>query len=162
MWGMLLVQRKRMGCTQRITVNMKYSRVKLNLTNYVLMDNWNYITDININQLNEIYKKYCVYKDFESVLPIFDSQYLDINVDIIGYYDSDVLIAFSMVRRYNEKNAELLQFAWDYVKPELMLGIESLKNECAIYKSRGFEYLYLGGAEKYKRFLDGFEIIGKS
>ena len=126
------------------------------------MDNWNYITDININQLNEIYKKYCVYKDFESVLPIFDSQYLDINVDIIGYYDSDVLIAFSMVRRYNEKNAELLQFAWDYVKPELMLGIESLKNECAIYKSRGFEYLYLGGAEKYKRFLDGFEIIGKS
>jgi hypothetical protein len=125
------------------------------------MDNWNYITDINIQQLNELYKKYCVYKDFDSVLPIFDSQYLDKSVDIIGYYDSDTLIAFSMVRRYNEKNAELLQFAWDYVKPELMLGIESLKNECAIYKSRGFDYLYLGGAEKYKRFLDGFEIIGK-
>ena len=140
---------------------MKYARVKLDQTNYVTMDNWNYITDININQLNEIYKKYCVYKDFDSVLPIFDSQYLDKSVDIIGYYDSDTLIAFSMVRRYDEKNAELLQFAWDYVKPELMLGIESLKNECAIYKSRGFDYLYLGGAEKYKRFLDGFEIIGK-
>ena len=140
---------------------MKYARVKLDQTNYVMLDNWNYITDININQLNEIYKKYCVYKDFDSVLPIFDSQYLDRNVDIIGYYDSNVLIAFSMVRRYDEKNAELLQFAWDYVKPELTLGIESLKNECAIYKSRGFDYLYLGGAEKYKRFLDGFEIIGK-
>jgi len=140
---------------------MKYARVKLDQTNYVIMDNWNYITDININQLNELYKKYCVYKDFESVLPIFDSQYLDKSVDIIGYYDSDTLIAFSMVRRYDEKNAELLQFAWDYVKPELTLGIESLKNECAIYKARGFDYLYLGGAEKYKRFLDGFEIIGK-
>ena len=140
---------------------MKYARVKLDQTNYVTMDNWNYITDINIQQLNEIYKKYCDYKDFDSVLPIFDSQYLDINVDIIGYYDSDTLIAFSMVRRYDEKNAELLQFAWDYVKPELTLGIESLKNECAIYKARGFDYLYLGGAEKYKRFLDGFEIIGK-
>ena len=140
---------------------MKYARVKLDQTNYVTMDNWNYITDININQLNEIYKKYCVYKDFDSVLPIFDSQYLDKSVDIIGYYDSDTLISFSMVRRYDEKNAELLQFAWDYVKPELMLGIESLKNECAIYKARGFDYLYLGGAEKYKRFLDGFEIIGK-
>ena len=140
---------------------MKYARVKLNQTNYVTMDNWNYITDININQLNELYKKYCVYKDFESVLPIFDSQYLDTSVDIIGYYDSDTLIAFSMVRRYNEKNAELLQFAWDYVKPELTLGLESLKNECAIYKARGFDYLYLGGADKYKRFLDGFEIIGK-
>ena len=140
---------------------MKYARVKLSQTNYVTMDNWNYITDININQLNEIYKKYCDYKDFDSVMPIFDSQYLDKSVDIIGYYDSDTLIAFSMVRRYDEKNAELLQFAWDYVKPELMLGIESLKNECAIYKARGFDYLYLGGAEKYKRFLDGFEIIGK-
>jgi hypothetical protein len=125
------------------------------------MDNWNYITDINIDQLNELYKKYCVYKDFDSVLPIFDSQYLDKSVDIIGYYDSDILIAFSMVRRYDEKNAELLQFAWDYVKPELTLGLESLKNECAIYKARGFDYLYLGGADKYKRFLDGFEIIGK-
>ena len=140
---------------------MKYARVKLSQTNYITMDNWNYITDINIHQLNEIYKKYCDYKDFDSVMPIFDSQYLDKSVDIIGYYDSDTLIAFSMVRRYNEKNAELLQFAWDYVKPELTLGIESLKNECAIYKSRGFDYLYLGGAEKYKRFLDGFEIIGK-
>jgi len=140
---------------------MKYARVKLNQTNYVIMDNWNYITDINIDQLNELYKKYCVYKDFDSVLPIFDSQYLDKSVDIIGYYDSDILIAFSMVRRYDEKNAELLQFAWDYVKPELTLGLESLKNECAIYKARGFDYLYLGGADKYKRFLDGFEIIGK-
>jgi hypothetical protein len=140
---------------------MKYARVKLNQTNYVTMDNWNYITDINIQQLNEIYKKYCDYKDFDSVMPIFDSQYLDKSVDIIGYYDSDTLIAFSMVRRYDEKNAELLQFAWDYIKPELTLGIESLKNECAIYKARGFDYLYLGGAEKYKRFLDGFEIIGK-
>jgi hypothetical protein len=89
---------------------MKYARVKLNQTNYVTMDNWNYITDINIQQLNEIYKKYCDYKNFDSVMPIFDSQYLDKSIDIIGYYDSDILIAFSMVRRYNEKNAELLQF----------------------------------------------------
>ena len=140
---------------------MKYARVKLDKTNYAILDNWTYIKDINIAQLNEIYKKYCDYKNFDSVQPIFDSQYLDSSIDIIGYYDYTILIAFSMVRRYDEKNAELLQFAWDYAKPELTLGIESLKNECAVYKARGLDYLYLGGAEKYKRFLDGFEIIGK-
>jgi hypothetical protein len=161
MRGMLLVQRKRMGCTQRIAVNMKYARVNLSQSDYNTMNNWAYINDIDVIQLNDIYKKYCVYKNFDSVMPIFDCQYLDTRVDIIGYYDNDSLIAFSMVKLYDDKNAELLQFAWDYVKPELMLGIESLKNECAIYKKRGFEYLYLGGAEKYKRFLDGFEIIGK-
>jgi hypothetical protein len=150
-----------MGCSQCIAVSMKYARVNLRQTDYGTMKNWAYITDIDIGQLNEIYRKYCVYKNFDSVMPIFDCQYLDALTDIIGYYDQDSLIAFSMVKRYDDKNAELLQFAWDYTKPELMLGLESLKNECAVYKARGFEYLYLGGAEKYKRFLDGFEIIGK-
>lgn len=140
---------------------MKYARVNLNQTNYTILNNWNYIKQIDVSQLNEIYKKYCAYKNFDSVMPIFESQYKDTNTEIIGYYENDSLIAFSMVKLYDDKNAELLQFAWDYKKPELTLGIASLKNECAIYKERGFEYLYLGGAETYKRFLDGFEIMGK-
>ena len=40
------------------------------------------------------------------------------------------------------------------------LGIKSLKNECAIYKKRGFDYLYLGQADHYKTKIDGFEILG--
>jgi hypothetical protein len=44
--------------------------------------------------------------------------------------------------------------------PELKLGISSLKSECAYYKSQGFCYYYLGGADEYKRQIDGFEILG--
>ena len=142
-------------------MNMKYSRVKLNQTNYIILNNWSYIKDIDISVLNLIYRKYCAYKNFQSVMPIFDSEYKDPNNDVIGYYNNNSLIAFSLVKRYDEKNAGLLQFAWDYEEPKLRLGIESLKNECAIYKQRGFQHLYLGGNEKYKRFLDGYEIIGK-
>ena len=57
---------------------------------------------------------------------------------IIGYYNGDVLVAFSMIAEYNEHNAECYQFAWDYVNPKLQLGIRSLKNECAMYKEMGY------------------------
>jgi hypothetical protein len=35
-----------------------------------------------------------------------------------------------------------------------------MKTECAIYKSRGFRYLYLEQAHEYKKEIDGFEILG--
>jgi hypothetical protein len=38
--------------------------------------------------------------------------------------------------------------------------VESLKTECAIYRDRGFEYLYLDQAHLYKQELEGFEILG--
>jgi hypothetical protein len=93
-------------------------------------------------------------------MPIFNSQYADPTMDIIGYTHNTNLVAFSLVKRYDSYNAESIQFAWDYVNPELKLGIQSLENECAVYKSRGFKFLYLGLAHSYKEKLDGFEILG--
>ena len=94
-------------------------------------------------------------------MPIFPEEYTDPTNDVIGYYNFESkLIAFSLIHRYNDKNAEALQFAWDYADPKLQLGFASLKNECAIYKARGFDYLYLGGADEYKRQIDGFELLG--
>ena len=80
--------------------------------------------------------------------------------DVIGYYDADQLVAFSLIRRYDNHNALCDQFAWNYNKPQLRLGIETMKAECAIYKDRGFQYLYLEQAHLYKSSLDGFEILG--
>lgn len=126
-----------------------------------MIGNWKYLTEPNITQLNEIYVKYCKYKKFKSVMPIFDVQYRNPLVDILGYYDtSNILVAFSLIMKYDAVNAECLQFAWDYSNPKLNLGIASLKNECAIYKDRGFKYLYLGLADKYKTSIDGFELVG--
>jgi len=138
-----------------------YARIDLSQTDYPLLDTaWSVIQIPDPDQLNEIYKKYCRYKKFNSVMPIFDSEYIDQRSDVIGYWHNDRLVAFSLMRRYDYINVEAVQFAWDYAEPKLGLGIASLKNECAYYKQRGFQYLYLGGADEYKQQIAGFELIG--
>ena len=137
-----------------------YARIRLASTNYVPTAAWHLITDPNIDQLNHIYRTYCQYRKFSSVMPIFDSEYTDSRNDIIGYTDQDQLVAFSIIRRYDDKNAECVQFAWTYHNPRMRLGIESLKTECAIYRDRGFEYLYLDQAHSYKQQFQGFETLG--
>lgn len=141
---------------------MIYARINLSLTNYQIMtDRWRYIHDPDVDQLDSLYLRYCRHKKFPSFMPIFASEYTDHSNDVIGYYDYyDNLIAFSLIRRYDSINAECIQFAWDYAQPKLRLGIESLKHECAIYKDRGFRYLYLGEADEYKSEIQGFETMG--
>jgi len=136
-----------------------YTRIDLNETNYKLLENYQIITDPDVKQLEHIYNQYCIYKKFKSVMPIFPEEYTDSKNDVIGYFDDDILVAFSLVRRHNSKNVEAIQFAWDYDNPSLRLGIESLKNECAFYKSLGFKYYYLGESMEYKKKIDGFEIL---
>ena len=143
---------------------MQYCRINLSKTNYQILNNQRPIvgSQIDINRLQFIYKQYCEYKQFDSVVPLFSQQILDPSTDVIGYYDeTDTLIAFSLIKRYDAENIESLQFAWDYANPKLRLGIESLKNECAIYKGHGYKYLYLGLADEYKNQIDGFEILGR-
>ena len=139
---------------------MIYARIDLSQTDYKVMDNCKRIVNPIPKYLEEIYNAYCVHKKFKSVMPIFAEEYTDTKNDVLGYYDNEKLVAFSLIRCYNSKNAEAVQFAWDYTKPKLKLGIQSLQNECAMYKKRGFDYLYLGEADPYKTKIDGFEILG--
>jgi len=138
----------------------QYARINLSQTTYQPTVDWQYITDPDPAALNDIYRTYCIYRHFGSVMPIFDSQYRDPDTDVIGYYDAEQLVAFSLIKRYDTRNALCAQFAWTYTKPRLRLGIESLKTECAIYRARGFEYLYLDQAHLYKQGLEGFELLG--
>lgn len=137
-----------------------FARIDLSKTNYDQSVDWKYLTEPNIEVLNNIYRDYCKYKHFASVMPIFDSRYTDPMTDVIGYYDCGKLVAFSLIKRYDDKNALCDQFAWNYNKPKLRLGIKTLQTECAIYKQRGFQYLYLEQAHLYKQDMDGFEILG--
>jgi hypothetical protein len=93
-------------------------------------------------------------------MPIFDCEYTDRQTDVIGYYDNKVLVAFSLIKKYDSENVECKQFAWDYQTPKLRLGIRSLQNECALYKQLGFRYLYLGEAAVYKSHFHGYETLG--
>lgn len=142
---------------------MKYCRIRLADTNYTTLNDTVFFIVSPVERLQAIYKSYCEHKGFDSVMPIFDSQFRDPKNIIIGYYDLEdrtQLSAFSILREYDNKNVEALQFAWDYRKPEQRLGIRSLEHECALYKSKGFEYLYLGLADEYKRQFDGYEELG--
>ena len=144
-------------------MSYQFARIDLNKTNYTPSVSWQYITSREpsvLAQLDSIYKTYCTYKHFASVMPIFHSRYFDPMADIIGYFDQDRLVAWSLIRRFDQHNALCDQFAWTYHKPRLRLGIETMKAECAIYKARGFEYLYLEQAHLYKSAIDGFEILG--
>ena len=138
----------------------QFARIDLSKTNYSIAIEWMYITKPDISALNAIYRDYCTYKRFASVMPIFDARYLDPATDVIGYYDKAQLVAFSLIKRYDEHNALCDQFAWTYHNPRMRLGIETMKTECAIYKARGFRYLYMEQAHLYKSEIDGFEILG--
>jgi hypothetical protein len=141
----------------------QFARINLEKTNYTPTVEWRYIIDrdpIMLTKLDDIYRTYCIYKHFASVMPVFHSRYCDPMTDLVGYYDAEKLVAWSLIRRFDQHNAQCDQFAWTYHKPKLRLGIETMKTECAIYKARGFRYLYLEQAHLYKSEIDGFEILG--
>ena len=119
---------------------------------------WEILVRPDFKVLNTIYTKYCEYKKFKSVQPLF-KKWIDENI-IIGYFDEGNLVAFSIIERLDDENLEALQFAWNYHNPKLRLGIKSLKHECAIFRQSGYRYMYLGGDDEYKKQIDGYEVCG--
>jgi hypothetical protein len=138
----------------------QFARIDLSKTSYQPTVDWEYLREPNIAQLQDIYRTYCIYKHFASVMPLFDSQFTDADTDVIGYKEDGRLVAFSLMKRYDSKNVLASQFAWTYHNPRSRLGIESLKTECAIYREQGYKFLYLDQAHLYKQGLDGFELLG--
>jgi len=141
-------------------VTYHFARINLNQVTYQPTVEWEYLREPNIPLLKNIYRTYCIYKHFASVMPLFDSQFTNPTTDVIGYRDAGQLVAFSLMQRLDDRNVMASQFAWTYHNPRLRLGIESLKTECAIYRDRGFAYLYLDQAHLYKQGLEGFELLG--
>jgi hypothetical protein len=141
-------------------MSYQFARIDLAKTTYQPTVDWKFLNEPNIPVLQDIYRTYCIYKHFASVMPLFDSQFTDPATDVVGYYEDQRLVAFSLMKRHDSKNVLASQFAWTYHNPKTRLGIESLKTECAIYREQGFEYLYLDQAHLYKQGLEGFELLG--
>jgi hypothetical protein len=138
----------------------QFARIDLSRTTYQATVAWEYLREPNIAQLRDIYRTYCIYKHFASVMPLFDSQFTDPMTDVIGYREAGEIVAFSLMKRYDTESVLASQFAWTYHNPRTRLGVESLKTECVIYRDRGFSYLYLDQAHLYKQGLEGFEVLG--
>ena len=141
---------------------MTYCRIDLSQTNYTEISNYSLLGEADYNEIVEVYKKYCDFKEFTSVLPIFFEDISSPYSEVLGYYHDDNLVAFSLINLYpSHLVAGAEQFAWDYAEPKLKLGYRSIRSECARFKRLGYKYLYLGEYSKYKSQLSGFEIVGK-
>lgn len=136
---------------------MKYGRIILSDTNYSLYQHARIITDPDKSRLRDIYNQYCTYKNFSSVEPLFD---FDIdNAEVVGYFDNGILEAFTLIQILDSTSVRGYQFAWTYHNPGLQLGWIANYHECALYKSRGFHYYYLGPHQTYKSQLEGYELL---
>lgn len=142
---------------------MEYARINLNKTNYQILpeNKFKVLTQWDYNELMQIYSKYCSYKKFKSVMPLWYEDFASKNTSVFGYFDDNKLIAWSLMLEYpSSMSVTAEQFAWDYEKPRLRLGISSLESECAYYKNKGYDYIYVHGADEYKKKFNGLEILG--
>lgn len=139
----------------------QYCRIDLSCTNYKEIHHRKLTTN-DYNRSLEIYHEYCIHKNFDPFHyhPLWIDQFNDDSVDVLGYYDQDELVAFSMIYLFPTSLCCYAdQFAWDYKNPKLRLGYKSIRSECARYKRMGYQYYYLGEVTNYKQQLQGFELV---
>jgi hypothetical protein len=120
-------------------LQLLYCRVNLTETDYTTLPSAKLIVDPNPAELKQIFEKYCAYKKFTSIEPMWDQEFIWDHNDVIGYYDNDKIVAWSVITKYNKDDVYSVQFAWDYTNPKLRLGIRSIENECAYYKKLGYK-----------------------
>ena len=136
-----------------------YCRIRLKNTNYQEYHNYRILDSSSFERCLDIYRQYVTYKKFEDIVPIFIEEFELPHSDVIGYYDGNELVAFTLAYRFDSVNSVYGdQFAWDYKNPKLGLGHIANKNECALYKRLGYDYYYLGESSDYKAKLQGYEI----
>ena len=141
-------------------MSWQFGRIDLHETRYVSDLEWAPLDPPPVNDMQRVYRDYCLHKHFQSVMPLVPGRLTAAGTEIIGYHDRDRLVAWSMYRIWDEENVLSDHFAWDYRNPRLRLGIRSIENECAIYRDRGYRWMYFEAVEPYMLDLQGFEILG--
>jgi len=141
-------------------MSWQFARIDLDRTTYQIDLDWQLLQPVPVNEVLRIYRDYCLHKHFQSVMPMIPGRLTDPAAEIIGYHDHGRLVAWSMYRIWDQENVLSDHFAWDYRNPRLRLGIRSIENECAIYRDRGYRWMYFESVEPYMLDLQGFEILG--
>jgi hypothetical protein len=141
-------------------MSWQFGRIDLAKTTYNNELDWWLLDPVPVEQVQRVYRDYCAHKNFQSVMPMLAGRLTAPNTEIIGYHDQGRLVAWSMYRVWDNENVLSDHFAWDYRNPRLRLGIRSIENECAIYRDRGYRWMYFEAVEPYMLSLQGFEILG--
>jgi hypothetical protein len=138
----------------------QFGRIRLEVTNYVIELDHEILDPVPVNDVLRVYRDYCAHKRFQSVVPMLPGRLQAQGTEIIGYHDQGRLVAWSMYRIWDDANIVSDHHAWDYRNPRLRLGRRSLENECAIYRDRGYRFMYFESVEPYMLELEGFETLG--
>lgn len=141
-------------------MSWQFGRINLAATQYVSDLDWRMLDPVPVNDVQRVYRDYCLHKHFLSVMPLIAGRLSAPDTEIIGYHERDRLIAWSMYRIWDQENILSDHFAWDYRNPRLRLGIRSIENECAIYRDRGYHWMYFETVEPYMLDIQGFELLG--
>ena len=141
-------------------MSWQFGRINLTQTRYASNLDWQYLDPPPVKEMQKVYRDYCLHKHFQSVMPMIDGRFTVPGTEIIGYRQNTNLVAWSMYRIWDEHNVLSDHFAWDYRDPRLRLGVRSIENECAIYRDRGYRWMYFESVEPYMLDLEGFEILG--
>ena len=141
-------------------MSWQFGRINLQETRYVSDLTWEIMDPVPVNDCQRVYRDYCLHKHFRSVMPLIAGRLRAPDTEIIGYRHDHRLVAWSMYRIWDKNNVLSDHFAWDYRDPRLRLGIRSMENECAIYRDRGYRWMYFETVEPYMLDMQGFEIMG--
>lgn len=141
-------------------MSWQFGRINLGEVTYSQDLDWQLLDPVPINDVLRVYRDYCLHKHFQSVMPMVPARFQIAGTEVIGYRNQDRLVAWSMYRIWDEHNILSDHFAWDYREPRLRLGVRSIENECAIYRDRGYRWMYFEAVEPYMLDLQGFEIMG--
>lgn len=141
-------------------MSWQFGRVDLEQTSYEINLDWQLLQPVPVTEVLRVYRDYCQHKRFLSVIPMVPGRLVAADTEIIGYHDSNRLVAWSMYRIWDAENVISDHFAWDYRNPRLRLGISSIQTECAVYRGRGFRWMYFESVQPYMLDIKGFEILG--
>ena len=141
-------------------MSWQFGRIDLQRTGYAVELDWEMLDPVPINDVLRVYRDYCAHKHFLSVMPMIPGRLTAPGTEIIGYRQHDQLVAWSMYRIWDDHNILSDHHAWDYREPKLRLGFRSIETECAIYRDRGYRFMYFESVQPYMLDLQGFETLG--
>lgn len=141
-------------------MSWQFGRICLAHTNYAIDLESEILDPVPVHDVVRVYHDYCRHKNFKSVMPMIPGRLTAADTEIVGYRDQGRLVAWSMYRIWDQHNILCDHHAWDYRNPRLRLGRRSLENECAIYRDRGYRWMYFESVQPYMLELEGFEILG--
>jgi hypothetical protein len=141
-------------------MSLTFACIDLSQVTYQVSLESELLDPVPVDEVQRVYRAYCAYKKFHSVMPMIPGRFLVPGTEVWGYQDHNQLVAWSMYRVWDAHSVVCDHHAWDYQNPQLQLGIRSFKNECAIYRDRGFKFMYFESVASYMFDIEGFKILG--